>query len=69
MTPYDTVENLKTEISDNRPTREEAEAAVEVLLRWAGDDPKERACLIHQRVLCALMKNFSLAIKKTHLCI
>ena len=45
MTPYDTVENLKTEISDNRPTREEAEAAVEVLLRWAGDDPKREGLL------------------------
>jgi len=25
--------------ADNRPSREEAEAAVRVLLRWAGDDP------------------------------
>ena len=25
--------------ADNRPTREEAEAAVRVLIRWAGDDP------------------------------
>ena len=26
-------------VTPNRPTREEAEAAVRVLLRWAGDDP------------------------------
>lgn len=32
------VENFKTKDNDNRPSREEAEAAVEVLLRWAGDD-------------------------------
>jgi len=25
--------------AENRPSREEAEAAVRVLLRWAGDDP------------------------------
>jgi GTP cyclohydrolase I len=28
-----------------RPTREEAEAAVEVLLRWAGDDPSREGLL------------------------
>ncbi|MDE1181965.1 GTP cyclohydrolase I FolE [Paraburkholderia sp.] len=28
-----------------RPTREEAEAAVRVLLRWAGDDPKREGLL------------------------
>ncbi|MBI1868773.1 MAG: GTP cyclohydrolase I FolE [Methylocystis sp.] len=31
-------QNTETFIAD-RPTREEAEAAVRVLLRWAGDDP------------------------------
>ncbi|MEM9470043.1 MAG: GTP cyclohydrolase I FolE [Pseudomonadota bacterium] len=32
---------IKNEVKNNieRPSREEAEAAVEVLLRWAGDDP------------------------------
>ncbi len=30
-------ENRK--INQNRPTREEAEAAIKTLLRWAGDDP------------------------------
>ena len=45
MTPYDTIENLKTETSDRRPSREEAEAAVEVLLRWAGDDPTREGLL------------------------
>lgn len=27
-------------VSDNRPTREQAEEAVRTLLRWAGDDPE-----------------------------
>ena len=45
MTPYDTVENLNTQMTDNRPSREEAEAAVEVLLRWAGDDPQREGLL------------------------
>lgn len=38
------VEKFKTP-NDNKPSREEAEAAVEVLLRWAGDD-SSRAGLI-----------------------
>ena len=46
MTPYDANDEAVSQDSDadlskvaGRPTREEAEAAVEVLLRWAGDDP------------------------------
>ena len=44
MTPYDTShdeENIHSSKPANapRPTRAEAEAAVETLLRWAGDDP------------------------------
>lgn len=40
MTPYDTTEapNTATD-ADERPSRAEAEAAVELLLRWAGDNP------------------------------
>jgi GTP cyclohydrolase IA len=34
-----TVARAATEASTGRPTREEAEAAVRTLLRWAGDDP------------------------------
>ena len=37
MTPYDTTDGLKKQTQ--KPSREEAEAAVELLLRWAGDDP------------------------------
>ena len=46
MTPYDANDETVSQNTDagstnviNAPTREEAEAAVEVLLRWAGDDP------------------------------
>jgi len=42
MTPYDSTnpDNENTLARDkDRPSREEAEKAVEVLLRWAGDDP------------------------------
>ncbi|MBL55280.1 MAG: GTP cyclohydrolase I FolE [SAR116 cluster bacterium] len=42
MTPYDST-NPDTETTslrdDNKPSRAEAEQAVDVLLRWAGDDP------------------------------
>lgn len=33
------------EMDDNRPTRDEAEAAVRTLLRWAGDDPAREGLL------------------------
>ena len=46
MTPYDANDEAVSQETDTdlskvtgNPTREEAEAAVEVLLRWAGDDP------------------------------
>ena len=46
MTPYDANDESVSQDTDagssdviGTPTREEAEAAVEVLLRWAGDDP------------------------------
>ena len=44
MTPYDTIDGLNNQADQSatdadKPTREEAEKAVELLLRWAGDDP------------------------------
>ena len=43
-----------------RPTREEAEAAVRVLLRWTGDDPsREGLCDTPQRVVKAYEEFFS----------
>ena len=45
MTPYDTTEKAKNSIGLNKPSREEAEKAVEVLLRWAGDNPLREGLL------------------------
>ncbi|MGC6440052.1 MAG: GTP cyclohydrolase I FolE [Candidatus Puniceispirillaceae bacterium] len=39
MTPYDASHEKELNAGQTKPSREEAEAAVEVLLRWAGDDP------------------------------
>jgi GTP cyclohydrolase I len=42
MTPYDSTNpdsQATSVIEDNKPSRAEAEQAVDVLLRWAGDDP------------------------------
>ncbi len=39
MTPYDASHEKELNSGQTKPSREEAEAAVEVLLRWAGDDP------------------------------
>ena len=45
MTPYDTTEKAENSIDFNKPSREEAEKAVEVLLRWAGDNPLREGLL------------------------
>ena len=45
MTPYDTTEKSENGIDLNKPSREEAEKAVEVLLRWAGDNPLREGLL------------------------
>ena len=39
MTPYDSTDTSKSDFNVNKPSRDEAEKAVEVLLRWAGDNP------------------------------
>ncbi|GIS15530.1 MAG: hypothetical protein CM15mP117_09620 [Alphaproteobacteria bacterium] len=45
MTPYDTIEKSKNSIGLEKPSRDEAEKAVEVLLRWAGDNPLREGLL------------------------
>ena len=45
MTPYDTTDNPKSDFTVNKPSRDEAEKAVEVLLRWAGDNPQREGLL------------------------
>ena len=39
MTPYDAANEKELSEAQAKPSRDEAEAAVKVLLRWAGDDP------------------------------
>ena len=45
MTPYDITEKPENSIGLNKPSRDEAEKAVEVLLRWAGDNPLREGLL------------------------
>ena len=45
MTPYDTTEKAKNSVGLDKPSRDEAEKAVEVLLRWAGDNPLREGLL------------------------
>ena len=45
MTPYDTTEKAENSVGLNKPSRDEAEKAVEVLLRWAGDNPLREGLL------------------------
>ena len=60
MTPYDTVEPVKDNIVYDKPSRDEAEKAVEVLLRWAGDNPLREGLLdTPQRVVRAFEEFFS----------
>ena len=60
MTPYDTTDTSKTEYTANRPSRDEAEQAVEILLRWAGDNPLREGLLdTPSRVVRAYEEFFS----------
>ncbi len=46
MTPYDNVQDEEqADQHIQKPTRAEAEAAVETLLRWAGDDPSREGLM------------------------
>ena len=49
MTPYDTTDDMKHQGNhasrQAKPSRSEAEAAVEILLRWAGDDPSREGLI------------------------
>ena len=45
MTPYDTTEKAENNVGLDKPSRDEAEKAVEVLLRWAGDNPLREGLL------------------------
>ena len=45
MTPYDTIEQSKNSMGLEKPSRDEAEKAVEILLRWAGDNPLREGLL------------------------
>ena len=45
MTPYDTTDTPKSDFTVNKPSRDEVEKAVEVLLRWAGDNPQREGLL------------------------
>ncbi len=50
----------QTEQTETRPTQDEAEAAVRVLLRWAGDDPQREGLLdTPKRVALAYRELFS----------
>ena len=45
MTPYDATDDAKQQEQAVKPSRAEAEAAVETLLRWAGDDPSREGLI------------------------
>ena len=45
MTPYDTTDKAENSVGLNKPSRDEAEKAVEILLRWAGDNPLREGLL------------------------
>ena len=45
MTPLDTTDTPKSDFTVNKPSRDEVEKAVEVLLRWAGDNPQREGLL------------------------
>lgn len=53
-------EVIKADFKKSRPSREEAEKAVEILLRWAGEDPKREGLIeTPARVVRAYEEYFS----------
>ena len=73
MTPYDTGETKDaSEINDaspdrsvtEKPSRQEAEAAIDVLLRWIGENPAVKGLPEHRAVSYAHGQNFAAAMPK-----
>ena len=60
MTIIDTANALLKDKEDERPTREEAENAVKVLIEWAGDDPTREGLMeTPKRVVKAFEEYFA----------
>ena len=60
MTIIDTANALLKDKEDEKPTREEAENAVKVLIEWAGDDPTREGLIeTPKRVVKAFEEYFS----------
>ncbi len=60
MTIIDTANALLKDKEDEKPTREEAENAVKVLIEWAGDNPKREGLIeTPKRVVKAFEEYFS----------
>jgi len=79
MTSYDEIAELATQPAEQqnaeeqhfnhaavaRPSRQQAEAAVELLLRWAGDDPAREGLVDTPARVVRSYENFSPAIMTT----
>ena len=60
MTIIDTANALLKDKEDEKPTREEAENAVKVLIEWAGDDPSREGLIeTPKRVVKAFEEYFA----------
>ena len=60
MTIIDTANALLKDKEDDKPTREEAENAVKILIEWAGDDPTREGLIeTPKRVVKAFEEYFS----------
>ena len=60
MTIIDSANALLRDKKDDRPTREEAEKAVKVLIEWAGDDPSREGLIeTPKRVVKAFEEYFA----------
>ena len=64
MTIIDSANALLKDKEDERPTREEAEKAVKVLIEWAGDDPSREGLIETPKGLLKLLRNILLVTVK-----
>ena len=64
MTIIDSANALLRDKEDERPTREEAEKAVKVLIEWAGDDPSREGLIETPKRVVKALRNILLVTVK-----
>ena len=66
MTIIDTANALLKDKEDEKPTRQEAENAVKVLIEWAGDDPSREGLIETPKRVVKAFEEYFAGYNKNH---